>query len=555
MRQTITIILLSLICVGASAQTDSAVSRPKRYNISREIKPPILNILDNSVRFIDSNGNNAIDANEECFIRLRVSNTGVGDAVGCTAEITAEGDSDGLRYSKGKNLPVLEVGESYTIEMEVESGQGTKDGAVDFSVWVEEPNGFGTDVQHIVVNTRAFAAPFIQVTDFTVTGGAATLVKKQPFDLQVTVQNTRVGIAEDVEVSLELPNNIVSLDGSTEHRFSRMAPGDTRSLIFSLIANNRYQGETIPVKVHVSEKYGKYAEDKLITLNINQAMSGRKIIVSAEEEDQPAEISIASLRSDVDRNIPHTSSDNDNTFVVIVANENYRREAKVDFALNDGRIFRQYCNMTLGIPESNITYYPDATLNDIRAGVNWLAQVSRAYSGDARIIFYYAGHGIPDESDGSSYLLPADGFAADVNSGYRLSTLYSQLSDMPSRSAVVFMDACFSGAKRDGGILASARGVAIKAKKETPSNGMVVFSAAQSDETAYPYAEQSHGMFTYFLLKKLQESNGESTLGELADFIGENVSRRSIVSNRKSQTPTVIPSADFADTWEKMKLK
>ena len=55
-------------------------------------------------------------------------------------------------------------------------------------------------------------------------------------------------------------------------------------------------------------------------------------------------------------------------------------------------------------------------------------------------------------------------------------------------------------------MLASARGVAIKVKQTIPVGNMVVFTAAQGDETAYPYKEEEHGLFTYYLLKKLQEN-------------------------------------------------
>ena len=55
-------------------------------------------------------------------------------------------------------------------------------------------------------------------------------------------------------------------------------------------------------------------------------------------------------------------------------------------------------------------------------------------------------------------------------------------------------------------MLASARGVAIKAKQNHPQGNMVVLSAAQGDETAHPYTEKGHGLFTYYLLKKLKET-------------------------------------------------
>ena len=63
------------------------------------------------------------------------------------------------------------------------------------------------------------------------------------------------------------------------------------------------------------------------------------------------------------------------------------------------------------------------------------------------------------------------------------------------------MDACFSGSRRENGMIVSARGVAIKPKKDIVTGNVVVFSAADGSETAYPYKEKGHGLFTYFLLK------------------------------------------------------
>ena len=258
--------------------------------------------------------------------------------------------------------------------------------------------------------------------------------------------------------------------------------------------------------------------------------------------------------SDVDTDIPQASSENDRTFVVILANENYNTESRVEYAHNDGEVFSRYCNKTLGIPESNIRVVFDATLNNIRAQVDWLSKVGEAYGGDARLMFYYAGHGIPDESSKEAYILPVDGYGSDVSTGYALKDFYAALNGAPAESVTVFLDACFSGAKRENGMMASARGVAIKVKEEAPQGKMVVFTAAQGDETAYQYAEKGHGMFTYFLLKKLQETRGEVTLGELGDYLRGEVKRESLLNNNKAQTPTVIPAAGMTG-WREWRLK
>ena len=104
-------------------------------------------------------------------------------------------------------------------------------------------------------------------------------------------------------------------------------------------------------------------------------------------------------------------------------------------------------------------------------------------------------------------------------------------------------------------MLASVRGVAIKPKESVPIGNTVVFSASQGDETAYPYNDKKHGMFTYFLLKKLQETKGNVSLGELGDYIIDNVRQQSVVINRKSQTPVVTPSSAMNDKWSIIKLK
>ncbi len=257
----------------------------------------------------------------------------------------------------------------------------------------------------------------------------------------------------------------------------------------------------------------------------------------------------------IDSNIPESTNINGQTFVVILANENYRREESVPYANNDGVIFKNYCLKTLGIPEKNVKYVADASLNDLKYNLNWLKQVMEAYNGEASVIFYYAGHGIPDEANKTAYLLPVDGYGSDVTTGYSLKTLYDELGAMPAKSVSVFLDACFSGTKREGDMLASARGIAIKVKETAPQGNMIVFSAAQGDETAYPYKEQGHGMFTYYLLKKLQETKGEATLGEICDYVTSEVRKQSIVVNGKMQTPTLTPSASVGNAWRNWKLK
>lgn len=305
---------------------------------------------------------------------------------------------------------------------------------------------------------------------------------------------------------------------------------------------------------------GVYDESKDISVSIDadgEPLMADNVATTKKSTPRPAvkKPKAMPVNVDVDMNIPSSSKVNDQTFVVIIANEEYNTESKVRYAINDGRIFKEYCTNTLGVPETNIHYIENATLNYMRSEINWLGRVASVYEGDARIIVYYAGHGIPNEATGAAYLLPVDGVGTDVQSGYSLKTLYAELGKMPSQSVTVFMDACFSGSQRGEGMLASSRGIAIAAKEEVPMGNLVVFSAAQKDETAFPYDEKGHGLFTYFLLKKLQETKGDVSYQELGDYLKKQVSRHAIVVNSKLQTPSMNASVTLNGKLKSMKLK
>lgn len=256
----------------------------------------------------------------------------------------------------------------------------------------------------------------------------------------------------------------------------------------------------------------------------------------------------------IDKNIPQTASLQSNTFVIAIGNENYNLVPKVAFANNDMNIFAQYCQKTLGIPMQNIRKYKDATFGSMLSALNDIKEIANAYNGDMNVIFYYAGHGIPNEKDQTAYLLPTDADGKSTEVCFPLARLYKELGELNAKSVIVFMDACFSGAQRGNGMLASARGVAIKAKEQKPMGKLVVLTAASGEETAYPFKEKGHGLFTYFLLKKLNETKGECSLGELSDYITTNVKRQSIVINRKPQTPAIIFSDSVKDEWMNYKL-
>lgn len=558
--------------LGVTAETENATkyikphatsnSRNGSYaNSTREkfdpSKPPILEVASNSIKFIDPNGNNAIDAGEKCYIQFKVVNKGKGTAKNCVAGITSADAISGLSMGT-VDIPDIAVGKSAEVKIPITANMKLKTGNVDLFAQVNEPHGLGTDPIQMSIATKAFSEPKLEIVDYRITStNGNTLKKKNPFDLQVLLQNLEHGTAEDVSVDFNAPEGVILMNTETSHEnYASLTPGATKSIVYQLIVTDLFKGSTIPIDIKVREKYGKYAQNKHIDLQINQSMAANKIVVEENSpKEQSFDIQTASLSSDVDKVPTVATSKANNTFAVIIANESYNKEAAVPFAANDGKIFAEYCKNVLGLPEENVHLSVNATLNDMKHEIGWLTKVLETRNGEAKAIFYYAGHGIPDEASRNAYLLPVDGYGSDISTGYALEKIYTELGSVPSKEVTLFLDACFSGAKRDGGMLASARGIALKANSGQPVGNMVVFTAAQGDETAYPYKKEGHGLFTYYLLKELKETKGNTTLKQLGDYVSKNVSQQSIVINSKSQTPTVIPSKNVADKWAGWTLK
>lgn len=257
----------------------------------------------------------------------------------------------------------------------------------------------------------------------------------------------------------------------------------------------------------------------------------------------------------IDVDIPALKSKNKETFSIIIGNEHYQRVSKVPYANNDAKIFAEYCRKTLGIPDKNVRMYENATYGTMIGAMNDLQKIAKAFKGDINVVFYYAGHGIPNETTGDAYLLPVDADGMNTEVCYSLSRLYKELGELGVRRTIVFMDACFSGAERGNGMVVAARGVVIKPKTNQPTGNTIVFSAATGKQAAYPYEEKGHGLFTYYLLKKLHDTKGDVTLGELGSYICDEAAKQAVLNKGKEQTPMVLTPMGMGEEWKNWKLR
>ena len=537
----------------------SGVSNSGYVSITKDPpKPPYLEIVQGSVLLVDENGNKKIDANEKSMLYFQLKNSGLGPGLNLVVDMEDENKTPNVVFKSRTSIGQLKAGEERQIQIPVSGKMNLSDGKALFKIYITEANGFDSDPVEIEIKTKAFQSPLVKVVDYKVTSeSSSTLQKRRPFDVQVLIQNVGTGAAKNVKVNLLIPDGIYCLSANENQLIGNLEPGTEHLIDYTLVANNRYTSSSIPLNVSLSESYNRFAENKTITLTMNQGVSSEKLIVKGI--DKPvATITLGSLSSKVDKNIPYVNYKNPNRIALIIGNEDYSNtlnsEINVNYAKNDAESFRKYAVNVLGVEERNVHFLLDATAGQMRREIDLTAAILKKLGKKGELILFYAGHGFPDEVSKTPYLMPVDVDATNLASAIKLANVYKKFGETGAEKITLFLDACFSGGGRNQGLLA-ARSVSIKPKKENISGNMVVFSASSGQQTSLAYNTQQHGMFTYFLLEKLQSTKGEVTYGELAGYLKDKVGLESLQINGKPQDPEVNVSGSVINKWENWGFK
>ncbi len=237
---------------------------------------------------------------------------------------------------------------------------------------------------------------------------------------------------------------------------------------------------------------------------------------------------------------------------LVVGVEHYRDLPAPPGARADAEAFATMLTTTLGLPEANVRLAIDdrATGKDFDRHLAWLKLNVPA---GGRVYFFFSGHGAPDATKGTSFLVPYDGDAqAIAETSVELDHVLAVLGETKAKETLAFVDACFSGA---GGrsILPKGARPLIKLKDVQPGPKTVaLFAASSGTQISGTSAEGTHGAFTKYLLQGVEAAkadvngDGKLTLRELAEWVTPRVEREARAQNRE-QTPKLASRTNPAD--------
>lgn len=555
-----------------------------------------------AIRFEHPDTTETLAGNKSGIFNIYLKNSGLGMAKNVQIKTSCDKPEEKIEFEETINVGNIGSTMTEVVKIPVKAGRKVTDGTVNFSFVVSESSGISHASINHSIKTSKYVSSLIEEIRINVEDKIIAWQAKSKWETtneykaRVTEKTRELQIAAFtqktldslVKASLQWSNAITDYDADNTS-FKIMIRGfdpvflqiprdeaeifDAQfkqykidNMSYTINKNNfAFLHFDLTDTLSMNKKYTYNSSDMVAfsptllnfnfdPVNINSfARSSNNVTVG-----ETRQISVGS--SDVDINIPQVVVSNPNIYAVVIGNEDYKRyqiglksESNVEFAEKDAETFANYLMSTYGVPKDNIRLHKNATYVTMNQELTRLSKLAAAHDGNAELIFYYSGHGLPDENTGEGYLIPVDVAGSNLRFAVKLSNLYAELSKYPTKKVTVFLDACFSGGGRTEGLLAS-KSVKIKPKDETVNGNLVVFTSSSGDESSGFYKDKQHGLFTYYLLKKIQETKGSVDYQSLFDYLKHEVNIKSLTVNSKEQNPQMIVSYEFPVQLNKVSI-
>ncbi|MBT7094413.1 MAG: hypothetical protein HN936_14290 [Bacteroidetes bacterium] len=549
----IEILLIITSISGVVAQTSEGMSAVKTLNLRKAPSYPPDIVVE--ISFVDYSDNQILDAEETAFVNINIKNIGKGRASELYVDITPN-KINGLTFNSGQIIGNIGPGKSKDVKIFITAEHFVNSQQVDLLFDFSESNDFPPDQHSLSFEVREFIAPELNLVSGMEIDDASNNGMVEAGELvSITgaVQNIGQGSAKDVKVQIDLGNNVYfGGESSAEFELEAIDPGMVKEFTFEVYTNKK--AIDIPIYVNISESYDSYGK-----ANIRLPIEFKRRVKSITEtkivglETQNMAINIADgYDIDIESNIPSTRKTNKYAIAVIIGNRNYLNPdvPTVDFAIRDAALMKEYLISAFGYQEGNIIYLEDATQGAFFSTFGTDSRSGKLHNyikkNKSDVFVYYSGHGAPDPETKDGYFVPVDCDPSLVAlNGYSLDLFYSQIHKLKARSVTVVIDACFSGSSDNGMLLKNISPVFIEVnQKALTGNNSIIFTSAGGEQVSSWYPDKKHSLFTYYYLKGIQgeaNTNGDNslTVGELHDYIAENVSYMARRLNNREQTPQI----------------
>lgn len=532
------------------------------------------------IRLLDGNANEHVDLDEVFNISVTVRNPGNDPMEDITISFKNNEEQDKWFMFDAKSISFASLApqKDTTVMFMGMSNQSVMTDSVELDFMVEASTAMNPTSKGWAFNTVGVKDSKPSITKYWVFKDDHTpIMSGDKVNLKLTLKNEGSDPARDVTIDLQCPADIGMMQ--THLTIPEMQAGEEKDMYASFYVNMPVNPElTIVAKIsdftqshdkieYLSFEYGKMNPEITMGSFGQQMMyAGAQAAMAqyaaagqygiggqygAQAAAQPA--APAKIESELTKDIVQVATPDPNKFALVIGNEDYSDnkltsgyEVNVDYAKADAEAFAQYAVNYMGVPQEQVKLLKNATYRQMLSELNGLSNMSKSSPGNIEIYLFYAGHGQHDADTKETFLIPIDVSLTSPKDGIKLEDIYATLGSSQAKRALVFMDACYTG---------QGRGIVIKPREALVKGNTLVFTATSSSERSMPYHEKRHGMFTYYLLKSIKDSNGKQSVSELHNAVKSEVGKYSNWINKSNQTPEIIPGSEIQSGWENWTLE
>lgn len=512
-------------------------------------------VLRAQVDWRDADGDGVVADGERFTITLIVRNEGLGAAYEVRPTVLVESPSLGARLLETPAASDIAPGGSHRFTLSLAAASPLAASEMVIVVGVSERNGFDVaPPQRLRIPSRSTGAPHIVVHDIRVEDQSrdARIAPREVADITVTLSNVGDAPTPPLTGRLIHGRDLFLAAGAPEtFALGSIRERASADVSFALYTNSR--ASDVSLLIEVSDAARKVVARLPIALPFTPGGAALTVDIpqSASRTPDDRRVPRAPQIDDVERDIPRAAALRQDAIAVIIGVERYRTLPSARYATRDAELVRRYAVRALGVPDDDehviVRTDADASGNELRRlfGENgWLA---RHTTENTELFVYFAGHGAPDASGRTPFLLPFDADGAFISeTGLSLGAIYDRLARLPAKSITVALDACFSGTTRDHRALVPGMRQSVLSI-EHPAllrRNMAVFAAARDAESAGDLPDARHGAFTWYLARGLRgeadsDLDGAITVAELAQFVERGVARAAAQLDREQHPLTI----------------
>lgn len=257
---------------SADENTESSVSnkmKPSEMIWKNDGRTPVIMIVPGSIKYVDSSGNNILDAGETSKILFSVINTSDKPSEICKAKVYFETLNLTI---EDKTIASLKPGETIEIDMPVSIKGTSTENNVNVEAYIEDTEGLVSLTEPLNISLASDKKPTFEISNVSYSTNSGEIHKMEPINLKLTLKNLQHTTVNNMTLLLILPEGVMLIDGKNTLKIDSFSSNEEKIVNYVIITNSSFNEDVISIKVIVKDNFESEAIRMLVKIPMSKSL-------------------------------------------------------------------------------------------------------------------------------------------------------------------------------------------------------------------------------------------------------------------------------------------